>query len=286
MKIYINNDIGFCFGVKNCLKLIYDQLNQNKKVFLLGMVVHNEIVNDELIKNGAKYITEKEYEYYYNISEPITIITTAHGTKLSIIEKFKKNAKINLIDTTCPVVYHNYKKIINYKQNDYDIIYIGKKNHPESIALSDYIFLVENESDIEKIIVKSNKIVVINQTTMTQENISLMLKKILSKYPNVLIETSICPATQKRQEKLIEIVSQHNSNEDFHLILGDKTSNNSNKLLEIASKYSKNSFLISSLNDIKSISIPLNANIYITSGTSTPQSFIDSIVAYLNNKQK
>ena len=277
MNIIIMEKIGFCYGVDRSISIT----KQVKEIYpkpwiLLGPLVHNDIVNDELLENGYQMLKDKSE---VNLYENVTFISTAHG----IDPKFKELIiqKNTLIETTCPIVLNNNNKIINYANNGYTVIYIGKHNHQESNGIIDFITLVENVDDINNLDISNDLIVLTNQTTMSINDIEKCTNAVLTKYPNALIDTIICPATKERQVALLKYLSSYHDESDKWLIIGDKQSNNTRKLTELTKNYTDNFHFVENVDDVKTITFDNTENLLITSGTSTPNSVINEIVTYI-----
>lgn len=126
-------------------------------------------------------------------------------------------------------------ELIAEKVSDgYEIIYIGKKNHPEpqgALGVSpEHVHLVSNQADIASLQLTTEKIFVTNQTTMSQWDVSDLMVSIQKKYPHVLIHKDICKATQVRQEAVVEQAQGC----DLTIVVGDPKSNNSNRLAQVS----------------------------------------------------
>lgn len=282
MNIIIMPKVGFCYGVERSITLTKEIENNNlpKPYYLLGMLVHNDIVNNELEKSG--FILLNNPNEIDNISTG-TFISTAHGLKQSIKDKINLK-KLPIIDTTCPIVLNNNRKILEYYHKMYSIIYIGKQNHQESNVIKEYIHLVETIDDIEKLSITNENIVLTNQTTMSIYDIETLTTAVLKKYPQTIIDTIICPATKERQDTLISELEKHHGLTDFWIVIGDKKSNNTNKLVEIVKNVTNNYYFISSKKEVKNIKISNDFNYYITSGTSTPNIVINEIIEELKKE--
>lgn len=286
MIITILNNVGFCNGVEKSLEIVENNFDISKETYLLGMLVHNESVNNEIKKAGIKIISPDELKLF-DKNNPYNklIITTAHGTNENVINYIQKLG-IKIIDTTCPIVKKNNDLIKRYYQDGFEIIYIGIKKHPESESVKQFIHIVETKADIDSLNITNNRIVVISQTTMTEDNINNLLNNILEKYPSALNVTSICPFVKARQDEVKNIVNQNHSSLDYYLVLGSKLSNNTKKLVEIIKKYTNNVYQISSLDDLYSLNLKTRYHIYITSGTSTPQKFVREVKDFLEKNYK
>lgn len=281
MKVIVLPDVGFCYGVKRSIDFCKEHKDSKKALFLLGMLVHNDLVNKSLLQNGFQMI-ENDNDLLYQLKkhQDGIFISTAHG----ISEKTKKriiDAGAKLIDTTCPVVNENRQKIIRYYQNGYDIIYIGKKGHAEGEAVKEYIHLIENDSDINQLLIQNPNIVIMNQTTMSEMDFKSLIPLIHQKYPWALEDLCICPFTLKRQKNVLEEINLHHSCHDKWLVVGDIKSNNTNKLFELIKDHTNNCYLVNSVLEIMPLKLSSDDTIYICSGTSTPNQLIEEIKEYL-----
>lgn len=277
MNIIVMKKIGFCYGVNRSIE-ITNKVKDNYKEpwILLGPLVHNDYVNNDLMNSGYQMLNNKNAINNY---QNATFISTAHGIDPILKEQIEKNN--TLVDTTCPIVLNNNKKIFKYFADGFDVVYIGKKNHQESNGIKNYIHLIENVKDIKNLILTSSKIVLTNQTTMSIKDIEECKNELIKIYPNCLIDTVICPATKERQIELLDHLNKYHSPADKWLIIGDKKSNNTNKLYELANSFTNNLHYVESVDDIKQIDFSNTSNLLVTSGTSTPNTIITEIVEYI-----
>lgn len=284
MNIFVMPKVGFCYGVEKSIELAKSGLNDNypKPYYLLGMIVHNQSVNDELEKLGFLFVNNN-LDLLLNSDTTYTFISTAHGIKQEIKEQILSHNH-KLIDTTCPIVIKNNQKIFEYFKKGYEIIYIGKNNHQESNVVKEFVHIVESITDLEKLNINNNLIVLTNQTTMSIIEINEFEKKAKELYPNILIDTIICPATKERQDTLLSELKKHHGTNDKWIVIGDIRSNNTNKLVDLIKRYTQNVYFIHSKNDIENLILCETDNLYITSGTSTPSSIIYEIVEILKRK--
>ena len=109
MKISVAKDAGYCFGVRDAVDLAFDIANSQGNVFMLGDIVHNEKVVDDLNKVGSNVVDNLD-----KIPDGSSVLFRAHGTKNDIWKK-AKNKDINIVDATCPLVHeiHNEVKKIS-----------------------------------------------------------------------------------------------------------------------------------------------------------------------------
>jgi 4-hydroxy-3-methylbut-2-enyl diphosphate reductase len=279
---------GFCKGVHNAIEIVKKSLvNQElpRPIYILGFIVHNSYVVNELTALGA-FTLDDRYNSRYDLIKDIkkgTIILSAHGTDESVKEKILDNG-LTLIDATCNDVYATHDSIKKYLDLGYNIIYIGKRNHPESIAslsLSPRVVLIENSCDLDYVKVEE-PIFVTNQTTFSINDISPIHQKIKELYSLVIISEEICSATRFRQLAIID----GNKDVDLCYVIGDQRSNNTKNLARISKELTNTkTLLISSVNEINDKDLEGVKCVSVTSGASTPYYLTKAVIDYLENYQ-
>jgi len=277
---------GFCKGVYNAIEIVKNALKDDtlpRPIYVLGLIVHNQKAVDELTELGAITLDDRLQDRLSLIKDINrgTIILSAHGTDEMVKEKIKENNLI-LIDATCSDVYKTHSSIKEYLEKGYNVIYIGKKHHPEtnaSIAISEKITLVENVEDLKKISLKE-PIFVTNQTTFSINDILPIHEELIKNYKNVIIAEEICNATRLRQNAIIE----GNIGVDLCYIVGDQRSNNSRNLAKISEEITKTkTFLIQSVSDINPDDLSEVKVVSVSSGASTPNYLTKAVIEYLEN---
>lgn len=283
MEIIIGKTAGFCFGVANAVNKTKEQLEDKKKVFCLGELVHNKQVTGELKEDGLVFIE--------NIEEAKKdVIIRAHGEKKETYLKAEE-LNLNVIDLTCPKVTHIHKIAGEYEGKGYYIFLVGNKEHPETIATISYCgnnsVIIEKEEDIKIALQnlyesKVNKLLILSQTTFSLDKfnkiVELISNDIKDKNIELEIKKTICDATRLRQEETKELAS----NVDMMIIIGGKHSSNTNKLYEIAKSICDNSILIENSTEIDKENVKKYNKIGIMAGASTPKKSIETVVEMLN----
>ena len=273
---------GYCKGVVNAIKLAKDTKinNPNENVYVLGMLVHNSFVSKELADLGIITLddtSKTKQELVDEINNGI-IIFTAHGISNSIKQKVIDKG-LKYIDATCVDVKKTQDIICNYLNDGYDVLYFGKRKHPEAeavLSISNKIHLVTNEDDLNELDIDNDKIFLTNQTTMSYIELSDLIDLAKDKYPNLIIEKEICDATSSRQKAIYEL-----DNCDLLYVVGDKKSNNTNKLVDIGNSKGIKTILIHSYLDIDINDLKDVKNVYVSAGASTPPNLIDEVITYL-----
>ena len=274
---------GYCKGVVNAINIVKKTKEEypNENIYILGMIVHNSYVSKQMEDLGVITLEDPNLskEELLDTIDKGVVIFTAHGISDKIKQKALDKGLI-CVDASCVDVLKNKDLIKSYLDKGYDVVYFGKKNHPEAeaiLSLSNSIHLVSNISDIDNLNISNDNLFITNQTTMSYLEVEDMLKLIKDKYPTCIIQKEICNATSSRQLAITNI-----KDGDVLYVVGDVKSNNTNKLKEIGSKYFKKVFLISNYKEINKKDLVNENKIYVTAGASTPPILIDEVIDYLS----
>jgi len=277
---------GYCHGVVHAihqLRQIVKNTTLKKPIYILGKVVHNQKIVDDFSDLGLITL-HKEGKTRLELLDKIeqgTVVFTAHGVSEQVYEKAKQK-KLDIIDTTCKDVLHSQYTIKKYSNDGYKVLFIGKKNHPEVETALAYnnVYLINNIDDINALTFsKDTKIAVTNQTTMSLFDIYHLNEHIKKKYPDAEIIEEICDATKLRQ---LAIKNQPKDIE-FCFVVGDKHSNNSNKLAQVSINSGVPAALIESVEDIDPLKLKSLQKVSVTSGASTPTQITNEVIQYLKN---
>lgn len=275
---------GYCYGVVDAMVLALQtakNLDLPRPIYILGMIVHNSHVTEAFEQEG---IITLEGENRLEILDKVdggTIIFTAHGVSPEVRKRAREKG-LTVVDATCPDVTKTHDLIREKVAEDYQIIYIGKKNHPEpegAIGIApDHVHLIEREDEIDGLQVSGDRIVITNQTTMSQWDIKHIISKLIQKYPRAEIHNEICLATQVRQEAVAEQAKET----DLVLVVGDPKSNNSNRLAQVSEEIAGvRSYRISDVTEIQLEWLRDVRKVGVTSGASTPTPITKEVILFL-----
>ena len=140
IQFHLARHFGFCYGVENAIEISYKAIEENpgKNIYLLSQMIHNPIVNDDLLSKGLKFIMDTEGNQlieWDKITSDDVVITPAFGTTVEIKKQLEeKNITLEKYDTTCPFVTRVWKKAHSIGENDFTIIIHGKHKHEETKA--------------------------------------------------------------------------------------------------------------------------------------------------------
>ncbi len=274
MKVEILEPKGYCAGVKHAIELAFKARkdNPNKEVFVLGMLVHNNFVVKELENANIKIIDDIN-----EIPNESVIVFSAHGHN-EALDSIARSKNLIIYDAICPKVLRNIQIIKNELSKGHQIIYIGKEGHPEAnacLSLSKKVILYTKNILKDNYLLFDESPLIINQTTLNILEIKEIHKEILKVIPKARIANEICNATRLRQEAIKELDNQV----DGIIVVGDKASSNTKRLLEIAKATHPNieSIMISDDSELRDKFLQNKNHIVISSGASTPEKIINVI---------
>ena len=273
MKVEILKPKAYCAGVSNAINLAYKarEENPNKKVYVLGMLVHNNFVVEELKKKDIQVALDIN-----SIPDGEVIIFSAHGHKREL-DEIAKQKNLIVYDSVCPKVLANMKLIEENVKAGHCVIYIGQKGHPEAeacLSLYNKVILYTNNILNNYHIENDESPLVINQTTLSILDIKGIHEDILKSIPNARIANEICGSTRLRQEAILSL----DKDVDLIIVVGDNNSSNTKRLLEVAkaSHPEVESLMIADASELDMRTCANKNHIVISSGASTPEDIIDA----------
>lgn len=284
MKVIRIAPRGYCYGVVDAMvlaKQAADNPDLPRPIYILGMIVHNRHVVDAF--EQAEVITLDGADRL-SLLEKIdhgTVIFTAHGVSPKVKRRALERG-LHVIDATCPDVTKTHDLIEDHVAEGYDIVYIGRKGHPEpegAVGVApDHVFLVENEDDVRALTLTNDKIAVTNQTTMSQWDTADLMAKVKEKYPQAVVHNEICMATQTRQQA----VAEQAKDADLCLVVGDPRSNNSNRLAQVSIEIAgTTAYRIADVTEINLEWLKDVETVAVTAGASTPTAITKEVIAFL-----
>jgi len=270
MKILIARDAGYCFGVRDAVNMAYDTAKEYGEVYMLGTIVHNERVVENLGKAGAKVV-----ESIDDVPDGETLLFRAHGTAPDLWSK-AKNKNINLVDGTCPLVTEIHNEIKMLDQEGRKTIIIGDHGHDEVEAIAaqvDKPIVIANIDEAKKLR-KMKKAGVVTQSTQMIENVQEIINILMTKVYDLRFINTICFPTRRNHQQIKELAMKA----DVMIIIGSFTSANSKRLTQLSLERNKNSYQVTSADDIQSSMFIDCELVGISAGASTPDEIIDEVV--------
>ncbi|MCY0897541.1 MAG: 4-hydroxy-3-methylbut-2-enyl diphosphate reductase [Firmicutes bacterium] len=278
---------GYCYGVVDALTLAKRLARDPavpRPIFVLGQIVHNRHAVDDLARLGIQTLDGKSrLDLLDEVPEGASVIFTAHGVSPAVREKAKQRG-LTLYDATCPDVTKTHQLIREKVSAGYHIIYVGTPNHPEpegamGEAPQDRVTLVSRVEDIRQLAIKADTpIAVVTQTTLSQWDTAAILEAIQMRFPHAEIYNEICLATQQRQEAAVAAAADV----DLVIVVGDRRSNNSNRLVEVVTNIGgKPAFRVEDVNDLNPAWFHHVHRVGVTAGSSTPSPVTRAVIRWL-----
>jgi 4-hydroxy-3-methylbut-2-enyl diphosphate reductase len=275
---------GYCYGVVDAMVLAQQaakNLDLPRPIYILGMIVHNSHVTQSFEDQGIITLDGPNRVEILEQVESGTVIFTAHGVSPEV-RRLAREKGLTTVDATCPDVTRTHDLIRDKASEGYQIIYIGKKGHPEpegAIGVApDQVHLIEKEEEIDHLEIPAGKIVITNQTTMSQWDIRLIMKNLLEKFPGAEVHNESGLATQVRQEAVAEQAGQA----ELVIVVGDPRSNNSNRLAQVSEEIAGvTAYRISDITELKREWLIGKSRVAVTAGASTPTPITKEVINYL-----
>ncbi|HZF01633.1 MAG TPA: 4-hydroxy-3-methylbut-2-enyl diphosphate reductase [Methylomirabilota bacterium] len=140
LTVKLAKEFGFCYGVERAIDLAYaakkyfSEVSPHTPIYLLGEIIHNPEVNDQIDKMGIKIISPKPTdEELSQLQSGDAVIIPAFGTEVGTRKKIEAKGCI-LVDTTCGDVMSVWKRVRQYSKESVTSIIHGKAKHEETKA--------------------------------------------------------------------------------------------------------------------------------------------------------
>ena len=281
MKVELAKSAGFCFGVEKAVNTVYEEAKkENEIVYTLGPIIHNEEVVKDMKKRGVEAV---KIEDLASLPKG-TVIIRSHGVSREIFN-FVKRSGHRVVDATCPFVKKIHAIVSVQSGKGKTVVIIGNPEHPEVMGIRGWgdenTYAVENiEQFINLELKKDEEIIIVAQTTFNHKKFQEIIDKISILGYDVRCFNTICNATQERQAEAKKIAS----NVDAMIVIGDKKSSNTGKLVEICQEECKNTVFIQTLEDLNYDALLSVDSVGITAGASTPKHIIEEVQNIVRSK--
>jgi (E)-4-hydroxy-3-methyl-but-2-enyl pyrophosphate reductase len=273
MKLLIAKYLGFCTGVNRAYNLAVKTAKNGEPVYMLGYLVHNQKVIDELRSKGVQTVKDLK-----EIPKGATgyLIISAHGLTPDMYDKAKATG-LKLIDTTCPWVKKPQELAKKLVEEGYHLIIVGDKDHAEVAGIkgfsSNKAQVIEGVKDLKKVEFHE-KMAAIAQTTQSAKNFEDVVNGLATKTNELQMYNTICEATGKMQRSAVDVAKRS----EIMLVIGDSKSANTRRLKELCEDTGAKTYQIDSaekldLNLLKGFDV-----IGLTAGASTPAYVIEEVV--------
>jgi 4-hydroxy-3-methylbut-2-enyl diphosphate reductase len=277
MEINLAKTSGFCFGVKRAIKIALETAGKGSYIEMLGDIVHNEEVIKQVSEKGIQKVSE------LSSGKEKTLIIRAHGAEKKIFEDAEKLG-YSIVDATCPMVTEIHNIVKKMENSGYKIIIIGDENHAEvkGIAgqLSEKPFILSSKDSIPyQEIGRIEKASVVIQSTQMIENAEEIREALKPRIADLKFFNTICKTTKSKQAEIKTLPLEN----DVVIIIGSKTSANTNRLYQISKSLNENTYQVMSEKEIDPSWFKGAEKVGVSAGASTPDEAIERVINYLKS---
>jgi 4-hydroxy-3-methylbut-2-en-1-yl diphosphate reductase len=283
MQVLLANPRGFCAGVDRAIDIVERALEFfGAPIYVRHEVVHNRHVVERLRALGAVFVEELA-----EVPGGSTVIFSAHGVSRAVEEE-ARDRQLTVFNATCPLVTKVHMEVQRYAREGRDVLFIGHAGHPEvegtmgrfDASSGGRIHLVQNVADVNRLTVRDpERLAFVTQTTLSVDDTAEIVAALRARFPKLATprREDICYATQNRQDAVKKLLEQC----DVLLVVGSRTSSNSNRLRELAERAGIAGYLIDGPADLRAEWFTDKRAVGVTAGASAPELQVQQVVAQL-----
>jgi 4-hydroxy-3-methylbut-2-enyl diphosphate reductase len=280
---------GYCYGVVDAIQVARRLAKDpavRRPIFVLGAIVHNRHVVDELRALGIVTV-ERPGATRDELLDGLpggggTVLFTAHGVSPAVRRRAEERG-FAVVDATCPDVERTHALIRELVANGREILYIGRRGHPEPEGAmgegAGHVHLVECVEDLDEVRLPGDApLAVVTQTTMSLWDTAELIAEIRRRHPSAEVFNEICRATQDRQEAAVAMAADA----DLVIVVGDERSNNTTRLVEVVRNVAhRPAYRVDGVEDLDPAWLEGRRRVAVTAGSSTPTHRTREVIAFL-----
>lgn len=268
---------GFCFGVNRAVEMVYDLLDQGKRVCTLGPIIHNPQLVEELGERGVRIVESPE-----EAAPGETLVIRSHGVERAVFDRAAA-LSLDIADATCPYVAKIHRIVRQASTDGRTVLIAGDASHQEVRGIRghcsgpSYVFRDEKELLLlakEHPELTEQPITAVAQTTFHAEIWRQAQKTLKKVYTNAIIFDTICNATAARQEEAAGLARSS----DVMIVIGGRHSSNTAKLRDVCAALCPRTFLIETAAELPAEALRRAASIGVAAGASTPAGIIKEVL--------
>lgn len=283
MRVVIDDNSGFCFGVVRAIGEAEAALDRLGEVCSLGDIVHNRVEVQRLEALGLRTITHEDIKTLGSA----TMLIRAHGEPPRTYE-LAESLGINLIDATCPVVARLQRRVREaydkMQQVGGSVVLLGKRGHAEVVGLTgqvaDDVIVVEREADLDAIDY-SRPIYFLSQTTQSIELFNVLGQEIMRRATNpeaVTLDDTICRRVAGREQLLVDF----SHSVDVVIFVSGRKSSNGRVLYDVCCKANKRCYMVEEASELQPEWFYGAESVGICGATSTPRWLMEQVAQALS----
>ncbi len=278
-EILLAQPRGFCAGVDRAIEIVERAIQlHGAPIYVRHEIVHNAYVVQDLRKKGAIFIEQLD-----EVPAGNTVIFSAHGVSKAVRADAAARG-LRVYDATCPLVTKVHVEVAKMRDEEFDIVMIGHKGHPEVEGTmgqaAEGMYLVEDIADVEALEPRDpERIAFVTQTTLSVDDAAEIIGALKSKFPHIREpkKQDICYATQNRQDAVKFMAPQC----DVVIVVGSPNSSNSSRLREVAEKRGIPAYMVDAPEQIDPNWLIGKRRIGLTAGASAPEALAQAVIGRL-----
>jgi (E)-4-hydroxy-3-methyl-but-2-enyl pyrophosphate reductase len=278
MEVIVADNAGFCFGVKRAIKMANDTMDGGGAVKSLGSLIHNPQVVSSFRKRGLEVVADLDA-----VEPEDTVVIRSHGVGPEIKDK-ALSLGLTVVDTTCPFVTKAQQYAAKLIAENYKVVMIGDKNHPEVIGV---VAHTQNQAIILDSVEEAEKLKfiprmgVVFQTTHAIGHVQEVVGALLKRGKEVRVFNTLCGATTSMQKTAIELSGEV----EAMVIVGGRQSANTAQLAEVCRKVNPRVLMIESAEELHEDWFQGLTRVGVSAGASTPDEVIAEVVERITNME-
>jgi 4-hydroxy-3-methylbut-2-enyl diphosphate reductase len=277
MEVIVADNAGFCFGVKRAIKMANDTLDRSDgTVKSLGQLIHNPQVVSMFQRRGLQVIADLD-----EVGAEATVVIRSHGVGPEV-KQSAVDRGLTVVDTTCPFVTKAQQYAGKLIEENYKVIVIGDKEHPEVIGVVAHtggkamVINTVEEAEALKFIPRMG---VVFQTTHAIGHVQEIVGALLKRGKEVRVFNTLCGATTSMQKTAVELAPEV----EAMVIIGGRQSANTAQLAEVCRKVNPRVYQVESAGEIEEGWFAGILRVGVSAGASTPDEVIAEVVERLTN---
>ena len=275
MEVMLSSPRGFCAGVVRSIEVVDICLRRyGPPVYVKHQIVHNPHVVADLERKGA--ITVETIE---EVPPGSLVVFSAHGSPPEDFRQAKERG-LRVIDAVCPLVTRVHNEAKKYHEDGMKVLLVGHRGHQEVRGTMGQVdmTLIADDSDARlPDWDPDEQVAVLTQTTLSVRDTARAIDAIKNRFYNAVVRNDICYATTNRQMAVTKMAAMV----ELVLVIGAQNSSNCNRLREVAEAEGVPSYLINGPEEIDPSWIRGKNKVGITSGASTPEVLVESVIEAL-----